>query len=503
VRKVSRGTMTTITGTGTPGFNGEVVPPATAQLNTPLGVAADGSGNYFVADTGNRRVREGQPGGNFFTKAGNGNASYFGDGMAATLASVNQPEGVAVDGAGNLYIADTFDNVVRKVAANGVISTIAGFGTPGFGGDGGPATSAKLNRPRAVAVDAQGSVYVADTGNNRVRKIDPLGNISTVAGDGTADFAPADGTATQQGLSDPRGVAVDRAGNVYVAETGHNRVRRISPAGAITTIAGSGACCYTGDGGLATLAQLNQPWGVAVDSAGNVYVADSGNNAIRVLAPVSAAIQIGAVANAASNLSGPVAPGELVVLYGTGLAGVQSVLFNGVAGPLLYAAAGQVGAVVPYAVTGGTVQVVAQATGTSSAPVAVAVAATAPGMFTVDGSGRGQAAAVNQDGTPNGSGAPAAAGSVISLFATGEGQTSPAGVDGKIAGPVLPTPLAPVTVSIGGVTATVQFAGGATGAIAGVMQVNATVPGGLSGTVPVIVTVGGVSSQGGVTLAVK
>jgi uncharacterized protein (TIGR03437 family) len=344
---------------------------------------------------------------------------------------------------------------------------------------------------------------VADTGNNRVRKIDPLGTISTVAGDGSTEFNPADGVATQQGLADPRGVAVDRAGNVYVAETGHNRMRRISPAGAITTIAGNGQCCYTGDGGLGTAAQLNQPWGVAVDAAGNIYVADSGNNAIRVLAPVSAAIQVGAVVNAASNLPGPVAPGELVVLYGTGLAGVQSVLFNGVAGPLIYTSAGQTGTAVPYSTTGGTVQVVAQAAGSSSAPAAVSTAVTAPGVFTQDGSGRGQAAAVNQNGTPNGTGSPAPAGSVISLFATGEGQTSPAGVDGKAAGSVLPTPIAPVSVTIGGVPATVNFAGGSAGSIAGIMQVNAVVPSGVSGPVPVVVTVGGVSSQPGVTLVVK
>jgi uncharacterized protein (TIGR03437 family) len=503
LRKVTRGTITTFAGTGTSGFNGDVVLPGSAQLNGPRGVGTDGAGNFFVADTGNRRVREAQPGGNLFTVAGNGNASYFGDGGQATLGSVNQPEGVAVDTAGNIYIADTFDNVVRKVSTNGIITTIAGFGTPGYSGDGGPATAAKLNHPRSVAVDAAGNVYVADTANNRVRKIDPLGNISTVAGDGSTTFVAADGVATQQGLTDPRGVAIDRAGSLYIAESGHNRVRKVSTSGAITTIAGDGTCCYSGDGGLGTSAQLNQPWGVAVDADGNIYVADSGNNAIRVLAPVSAGVQVGAVVNAASNLAGSIAPGELVVLYGTGLARVQTVLFNGLAGPLLYATAGQVGAVVPYAVAGGTVQVVAQAAGTSSAPVSVALAATAPGVFTVDGSGHGQAAAVNQDGTPNGPGKPATAGSVLSLFATGEGQTSPAGMDGRTAGAVPPKPLAPVVVQIGGVAATVQYAGGAPGAIAGVMQVNVLVPGGVSGTAPVTVAVGGASSQGGVTVSVR
>ena len=333
------------------------------------------------------------------------------------------------------------------------------------------------------------NVYVADTGNNQVRRIDSLGTITTVDTGGV--------------LSGPRGVAVDRAGNVYIADTGNQRVRRVSPGAPVTTIAGNGACCYSGDGALALNAMLSQPWAVAVDAGGNVYVADAANNAVRMLAPVSASLTVNAVTNAASNLAGAVSPGELVVLYGAGLGGVRTVLFNGVAGPLLYAAPGQVGAVVPYAVGGGPVQVVAQNAGAASAPVAVASAATAPGLFTADGSGLGQAAAVNQDGTRNGAAAPAAAGSVLSLYATGEGQTVPLGVDGKLGAAPLPQPVAPVTVKIGGVAAEVRFAGGAAGQIAGVLQVNVVVPAGLAGAVPVVLTVGGVPSQTGVTVAVR
>jgi len=483
------GTLITLAGNGVAGFNGEILLPRNAQLNRPVGVAADDAGNWYVADSANSRVRKAQPGGNLFTIAGNGNASYFGDGGQATKGSVNHPEGVAVDAAGNVYIADTVDHSVRKVTPDGVINTLAGTGNPGYSGDGGPAISARLSEPRSVAVDAAGNVYVADSGNNAVRRIDPLGTITTVD--------------TGNALSDPRGIAVDRAGNLYIADTGNHRVRRVPPGGLATTIAGNGTCCYSGDGGLGLDAQLNQPWGVAVDDNGNVYVADPGNNAVRMLAPVSAAIAVSAVTNAASNLAGGVAPGEMVVLYGSGLGGVQTILFNGAVGPLLYATPGQAGAVAPYAVGGGSVQVVAQSAGTASAPVVVAAAATAPGVFTADGSGRGLAAALNQDGTRNGAAAPAAAGSVLSLYATGEGQTSPAGVDGKLAAAPLPQPVAKVTVTIGGVAAEVQYAGGAPGQIAGVMQVNVVVPGGLSGAVPVVLTVGGVSSQGGVTVAVR
>src|ERR1035438_6150698 len=186
-------------------------------------------GDWFVADTVNSRVRQAQPGGNLFTIAGNGNASYFGDGGAATKGSVNQPEGAAVDSLGNVYIADTLDHVVRKVTTNGVITTMAGNGSPGYSGDGGPANRAHLNQPRGVALDAGGNVYVADTGNNQVRRIDAQGTITTVD--------------TSGALVDPRGVAVARDGTLYIADTGNRLVRRVSPGGLLTTIAATGPRC--------------------------------------------------------------------------------------------------------------------------------------------------------------------------------------------------------------------------------------------------------------------
>jgi uncharacterized protein (TIGR03437 family) len=521
IRKLGAdGTITTFVGTGAAGFAVDFGQPAGAELNTPESVAVDAGGTVYIADSLNSRIRQLAPGGNISTFAGNGNASYFGDGGPAVRAAVNQPEGIALDSAGNVYIADTLDNVVRKVN-NGTIDTLAGFGTPGFSGDGGPATSGKLNHPSAVAVDTAGNVFVADTGNNRVRRITPLGAIVTVAGNGDPTFGGDGGPAAAAGLSGPRGVAVDTAGNLYIADTGHNRIRKVTPDGTIVTIAGNGTCCYSGDGGSAATAQLNVPWGLWVDARGSLYIADSGNNAIRMLQPVSLVQSIAAVTSAATNLTGPVAPGEIVVIFGSGLGPAQtvqspvaggqigtqlagtSVLFNGTAAPVMYASATQVSAVVPYAAPGISTQVVVQYLGVSTTPVSVPVAATAPGIFTADGTGRGAASAVNRDGSSNNSGSPAPPGSVVTFFATGEGVTVPAGVDGKVTGTVLPTPAAPVTATIGGVAATVQFAGEAPNDVAGIMQVNVTVPANLpAGALSLVLTVGAASSQPGVTIAV-
>jgi uncharacterized protein (TIGR03437 family) len=505
VRRISPGgAIDTVLGTGTAGFAVDFGSPAGAVFNMPRGVAAEPGGAIYVADTLNNRIRKYVPGGNVFTYAGNGNAAYFGDGGRAASASINAPEGLALDAAGNLYIADTNDNAVRKVTPDGVITTIAGNGLTGFAGDGGLATRAQLNRPRAVAVDAAGNVYVADTGNHRVRRVDTAGNIATIAGNGATDFLPDDSAGINSSLSDPRGVAVDSAGNVYISDTGHNRVRKLFPTGAITTIVGhDGTCCYSGDNGLALTAQLNQPAGLMVDAAGKVYVADTGNSAIRMLRPIATTVTINAVTNAASNLTGPVSPGELVTLYGAGMDGVKSVTFNGLSAPVLYSTTNQVGAVVPYAIAGSSAQVTVTTPAAISAPVSVTLAPVAPGIFTADSSGRGQALAVNQDGTRNGTAHPTAAGEVLTLYVTGEGQTTPTSVDGLIATSPAPVPIAPVTVTIGGAPAEVQYAGGAPGLIAGLMQVNVVVPYRVFGVQAVVVSIARVPSQDGVTVVVR
>ena len=532
----------TLAGNGIPtngslgGFSGDNGPAAKAQINSPKGIAVDAAGNVYFADAGNGRIRK-VSNGVITTVAGNGSGTNSGDNGPALYAGLGNIHGLAADSIGNLYIADLGNDlvigegqVIRKVS-NGVITTIAGNRTNGFSGDNGPATSAQLNsafQSLSVGADSAGNVYIADSGNNRVRKVSN-GVITTVAGNGTAGFSGDNGPATSAQLSNPLSVAVDPAGNLYIGDSGNRRIRKVSN-GVITTVAGNGTAGFSGDNGPATSAQINSPRGIAVESAGNVYIADMSNNRIRVLTPAASGPTanspiISAVTNAASNLLGPIAPGEIVVLYGSGLGPAQltsaivgsdglygtalvgtRVQFDGISAPMLYASATQVAAIVPYEVTGGSAQVAVTYQGQTSSPATVSLAGSAPGLFTIGSTGQGQAAAVNQNGTINSPSTPAPIGSVISLFATGEGQTMPGGVDGKPATPPLPFPSLPVGVTIGGITLDgLQFVGGVPGQVAGLLQINAVIPAGVTpgSTVPVVIGVGGAASQMGVTIAVS
>ncbi len=283
----------------TPPNCGDGGPATAAQLSYPVALAVGPSGNVYVVDWGDNEVREVSPTGTITTVAGGGVQCGLppscGDGGAATDAELDFPEGVAVDRAGNVYIADTGDNEVRKVSTKGIITRLAGTGVqcsqPPACGDGGLATAAQLSSPTAVAVDRAGNVYIADTGDNEVRKVSPSGQITTVAGNGVACSGPPScgdtGPATAAEVSFPEGVAVDQAGALFIADTGDNEVRKVSPAGTITRLAGTGALCANptscGDGGAATSAKLSGPDGVAVDTHGNVYVADAGDNKIRLV----------------------------------------------------------------------------------------------------------------------------------------------------------------------------------------------------------------------------
>jgi hypothetical protein len=277
-------TISTTAGNGTAGFNGDNIPATTAELNVPTGVTEDAAGNVYIGDSANNRVRKvtASTTGIITTFAGNGTAGFSGDGGAATVAQLNAPIGTAIDGAGNVYIADSGNNRVRKVAPGGTITTVAGSGsckTKGNIGDGGPATSASLCAPTGLAVDGS-NLFISDSGHNRIREVSS-GVISTFAGTGAFGSSGDGGLATKAQLAIPTGVAADSLHNIYIADTGNSEIRQVNTGGIINTFAGNGSFGFGGDGGPATSAKLAGPTGVAADSSGNVYISDTFNERIR------------------------------------------------------------------------------------------------------------------------------------------------------------------------------------------------------------------------------
>ncbi|MEU6174987.1 RICIN domain-containing protein [Streptantibioticus parmotrematis] len=285
VRKVTAdGTITTIAGTGTAGNQGENVPAVSAQLNWPRDVAVDGAGTVYIADSSNHRIRKVTADGTISTVAGTGKAGFGGDGGLATSAQLNVPFGLAVDSTGVLYVAEYNNHRVRRITTDGKISTVAGTGSAGSKGDGGLAVSAQLNRPQALAVDATGGLYIADSNNHRIRKVAADGTISTVAGTGTVGFGGDDDQATSAQLNCPLGVMVDSTGTLYFSDHRNHRVRKVAADGTISTVAGTGTAAFDGDDGPATSASLNNPVGLAVDRTGALHIADHVNHRIRKVA---------------------------------------------------------------------------------------------------------------------------------------------------------------------------------------------------------------------------
>ena len=303
IRRVdAKGIITTVAGNGESGYSGDGGPAVTARLSWTKWVAVDGAGNLFIADGSNHRIRRVDTEGTITTVAGTGKQGYSGDGGPAVAARLNSPGGLAVDATGNLYFGD-YSKRIRRVDRSGTITTVAGNGERGFSGDGGPAVAARLGQVSGVAVDGKGNLYFSDIGNHRVRRVDTSGIITTVAGIGLGDYNPSTGPAVEAALDGPNGLAVDRAGNLYIADSFYNHIRRVDASGTISIIAGTGISGYSGDGGSAKKAQLFYPRGLGVDNAGNIYVGDTSNHRVRVVArPLRFPTRLTATADSSSRI---------------------------------------------------------------------------------------------------------------------------------------------------------------------------------------------------------
>lgn len=508
------GVIFTVAGTGVLGAAGDGGSALAATFSDINGLTVDSAGNLYVADSGNRRIRKVTPAGTVTTVAGTGIQGFSGDGGLATDATLNRPSSVIVDPSGNIYFSDSSNQRIRRVAPDGTITTIAGNGLEGFSGDGSLATGATMSFPLGLARDQVGNLYFTDGNNNRVRRITPSGIISTVAGDGKGRFAGDGGLATLASLNIPSDLAIDFAGNLYIADAGNNRVRRVDLSGIITTVAGTGADGFSGDGGVATSAMLNFPWAVTVDTSGSVYVADRVNSRIRRISgpPLGVpGLPQGAAVNSASfakNLA--IAPGSIVTIFGSDFStaaasawaiplpaviGETSVTFNGIAAPLYYVSAGQINAQVPFELGAGLASLQVVRGGTKSPAITVTVASVSPGIFIVD-QATSQGAIVHADYSLVSGTNPARTGESLAIFCTGLGAVKiPVGSGAPSpASQLAETQLVPA-VTLGGLTAPVSFSG-LTPGLVGLYQVNVSVPGGLQpGNVALQIVAGGVSSN--------
>jgi len=489
VRKVSNGVITTIAGNGTAGYTGDTGPAISAELNDPTAVALDPSGNLYIADSANSVIRMVSTGGTITTFAGNNTVGYSGDMALATGAQLSNPVGVIADTVGNVYIADSGNDVIRQVYGGNIVTYAAGF-----------------TQPVAVAVDSSGNLYVVDTQARRIVQYTNAGVYTTIAGSGYSGFSGDNGPAPNAALYDPMGLAVDSAGNVYIADTFNCRIRKVTTSGIITTIAGNGDFYFSGDGGPAIQASMHFPHGVAVDSSGNVYITDTVNAVVRELTGTLPVVSNNGVVNAAS-FATRISPGALATVFGSNFAisnaGAQtplptglesvSVSVNGQPAPVLYVTPTQVNFQVPWETAVGPATVIVSVNGGASNAVTVNVFGAAPGLFSTSS---GEAIVQNSDYTLNGPANPAKVGSRIIAYLTGSGTVSPPVADGA------PTPDNPLTylnsgtsATIGSSTAQVAFAGLAPGFV-GLVQMNIVVPSGLAtGSYPLTVTIGSETSN--------
>jgi uncharacterized protein (TIGR03437 family) len=527
IRKVTPdGNINVFAGIGTAGFAGDGNTALNAYFNLPLGVAVDSSGNVYIADTDNNAIRKVDTTGHVSSLAGNtGSAGYGGDGGQAISGYLNQPNALVLDSAGNIYIADTGNNRIRKISTSGIITSVAGNNYPSYAGDGGPAVVAELNNPEGVAVDKSGNIYIADTSNNVIRKVSN-GIITTFAGTGVAGFSGDGAAAKQAKLYHPEGVTVDANGNVYIADSFNNRIRRVGTNGVITTIAGTGVAGYGGDGLLATDSLMRFPSGVSVDPQGNIYVADPQNQIVRIMTPIQggppAISANGVVTASAFGAFSSAAPGSWIEIYGSNLAANtrswlttdftnilaptvldgSSVTIGGQSAFVSYISGNQLNVQVPNVGTGPQPLIVNTPAG-ASPPYNLTISATEPGLlapasFTIGG--KHYVVALYADGVTY-AGPPGAfagitsvrakPGDSLTLYGVGFGAVNdPAAAPGKIE-LTENTVTAPLQILIGQAQAQVTFSGLAPLAV-GLYQFNLVVPNvAANDAVPVSFTLGG------------
>ncbi|MGZ3863093.1 MAG: NHL domain-containing protein [Bacteroidia bacterium] len=311
--KAQSGIINTVAGNGVNGYSGDGGPATSAKLSQPSAVALDTSGNLYITDLDNSRIRKVDKNGIMSTFAGTGTWGYSGDGGLATNAQLADCFGIATDLVGNVYFTSANCHCVRKVDTSGIISTIIGNGVQGYSGDEGPAISASLNAPYGIFVSSFGNVYFSDPGNNCIRVVNTSGIISTVAGNGTQGYSGDGGLATVATLSSPTGICLDGQGNMYIMDSGNERIRKVDINGVISTFAGNGMGGYSGDGGIATNAGISVGDGLCVDSWGNLYFADTHNMRVRMINTNGIISTI--AGNGGMNLSGDGGPAINASIY--------------------------------------------------------------------------------------------------------------------------------------------------------------------------------------------